>query len=350
MTLATQTWRVAGPYVLRTDTLQNRMTDIKDAIAANGADSNGLWDVDAFTLTGTEFGITVKRKGSPSGTLGTYRAVLLGTTDGSSVTGWSSSPNLIQTTISNIAHDDCIIAGSAPAAGATGLTLTNIRTTAVLSQASTQYSKCVFFDGTIGSTSAGTGVVGALPTMYIIECDRMFAIVILSTTQMLWAVWGEIIEDLSNNTGIWAILSSAGPYNTATFCNNVVGAATLVQVPFPLLHDSPSNKAVGGYFDGASTYIISRAYSAITHAQSNSFLEGAGFGILMPVLISRRIESGGAGPFTVSLVGLLRQIRMGPNATNGIKRIFNSVPALRGYIAVPQSGTTTQGVVFDNSP
>jgi hypothetical protein len=50
------------------------------------------------------------------------------------------------------------------------------------------------------------------------------------------------------------------------------------------------------------------------------------------------------------LLGLARQIRMGPLVSGGIKRIFNGVPELRGYIAAPLTGGATQGVVFDNSP
>lgn len=353
MTLTTQTWRVAGPYTVRTDTLTNRITDIKDAFVTNGADSNGLWINDGFDASTSYKYLTVKRKGSPGGTLGTFRACIFGTDNTNTI---SYPNNFIHAYDGTHRNDGAIYIGHGTNISTTAPTLTNFTTTDMWTRSTTKWSGGAPLTGALA-----TGGVGQTTTMYIVECDRMVALVFVSTTQMAWAVTGECVENLADNTGIWATFGSGGEYGTGLIANtasySTAGHATAS--PFPLFNNlggpttSPAGtRPMGAWLDGTDAqFDVGRISCGVTHGVTGAaLLEIGGNGVICPLLIGGKTIATNGATNNYGLIGLARQIRMGPMATGGIKRMFNGVPALRGYIATPNSATSTQGVVFDNSP
>ena len=212
MTLPTQTWRVAGPYGIRADTLANRMTDILAAFAANGADSNGLWIDDTSQVSGTDMYIKFKRKGTPGGTLGTFRGILFAFTTATD----NTSPNILSTNVQTTLTNNCIFLGCGANISTTAPTITNICTTLMYTLSTTKFTKGFLLDGTTGNTSGEvSGSTGTMTDMYIVECDTMCAIVIASGNDMEWGVVGECVEKLSDNTGIWCGFGSSGKYGSA---------------------------------------------------------------------------------------------------------------------------------------
>lgn len=355
MALPTQTWRVAGPYSVRSDTNDNRITDINSAFAANGADSNGLWINDLFSVAGTVKYLTIKRKGSPSGILGTFRSCIFVC---STAVATSTGVNYVAAGLSQQAALQ-IHVGVGTDIGATAIDTSNTASVEYWSKAATGWTGGFPLSGAASNPSSGAvGSIGTTGTMYIVECDTMCAIVLVNTTQMAWCVVGECIEDLSTATGVWAGFGSAeyGAGALASFGLPVLNGVPTTS-PFPVFNNAGYNTnnlnysiAVGCLRRSGATYDVGRIHCGMTHyTAGGAVLETGGSALICPLLVGYKLATTVATN-DYGLLGLARQIRMGPMATGGIKRIFNGVPALRGYIAAPNSATATQGVVFDNSP
>lgn len=328
MTLPTQTWRLSAEYNIAmagaTVTPTELIQAINDAFVAENTIGNNLWMVSAFDVANKQ--LELKRKGSPAGSLGTFRALLFGGVSPNAAAIFSAMATGVTTKI---------YCGVAENANTTGpATLYSVGAPYTSGQ---KYSGAVPWGTYTGITAANA------PKVLIVECDRMCAVVIKDNLGMTYTLFGEIVERLLDNVGLWGCFTSMDRYVTTTILDSTSNTAS----PYPLTTQAASTGPPGAYYDGAAMKCLSRAGGGTTQTVADCIpFSNSGLAILNPVFVGERYVNAVS---QVILLGQLRQMRYGPYEF-GKKRIFNGASALQGY-SINGGGTVAgTALIFDNSP
>jgi len=296
---------------------------INDMFVAETALGSNYWIVSVFDSANKQ--LELKRGGSPAGVLGTFRALLFG--------GGLPHANAIFSAMqpSAVAR---LYTGVAEAAGTTG--------PSTLYTAGAPYTSGQKYSGGVPWLTYTNIIAATVPKLLIVECDRMCCILIKTGTNIAHIVFGEIMERLVDNVGIWACYGSIDTHVTATLLDDITGSGAS---SFPIVASAALAVPSGAYYDGTAQRCVSRVGGG-SGVPTNSAFNSSVVGVLWPVLMGERAVTALSVP---TLFSQLRQLRYGP-ADVGKKRIYNGASVLQGYSINGEGLTIGNGVIFDNSP
>jgi hypothetical protein len=283
MSLTQQTWiypalptNMSSPY-----NTTNAILAIKTALDGWAA---GHWQTDVYSA-GSH--LKIRRKGTPAGVLGTFRALVFGRT--SAQTPNTPAQDSLAGNDSNVvaANPDWLYGGVGEDIGTAAVTLPST---------SNPFPGTKFTGGIpIGKTFEGsTGF-----SVFLCSCDAMLAILIYNDVNVYFTVLGEIIEKVADGTGSWGIFSGGyQPQSEMTIQTN------------SLLPAADTYAAFGATYEAGMIKRLARMNGIDTVARSPLFSGAAGAGILLPVIMGYNNITAYAG--CTQLFGTLRQVRMGP--------------------------------------
>lgn len=325
MALTTQTWRLSAEYGVTiagaNATVAELLTAINAAFVAENTIGSNLWMVSAYSAAnGT---LEIKRKGTPGGTLQACRILFHGRT--------SVVPHANAIALGLSAATNNLYMGIAPEASTTGPP--TLPTAGVPYAAGAYWSRSNIVANTNDIVNANN------PKIRIIECDRVCCVVIRETGGgMSVACAGECIEDLSTNTGVWAAFCSQGKAIASA-----VFDASVTNNPVPTCGYYSTQQA-GTFSTAGAISAFGRVNSVPQVASQLTPFAGGTCAVTIPIYVGQR----GEGDAVPTLLGCLRQIRMGPYNT-GVVQIFNTAAVLQGY-QVNGGGGVGAGLIFDLSP
>jgi len=337
MTLPTQTWRistikynviVAGALI----TASEIVTGLKSFLDAEDALGNNYWTYCSVAISGNDSYMMFKRKGSPGGTLGTFRAILAGST------GTPSASNIGF----NVVSTGGIVYGATSEDHASD----NINTSWASGQTlSGKYNKGVRFVNTTSSTLTSTSIVRC----FMIECDRMCSIWLHNGSSSIGAAhftFGEIVERGADSVGLWGHFTTLGHINAAIEGDETTGASSL----FPYT-DNTATETGGGVYDGAAK-ALSRVSSGIPSSEVTPLtldnLQNAQNDtiFILPVVAGSKSA---AGATTVFGLGVYRQMRFSFRHP-GIITVRDSSNNIKAYSVSPTSQVVSKAIYYDQSP
>lgn len=342
MTVATQTWRCSATYTVpkagASATVAEILAAVKAMFDAEDVIGSNYWTVSHYSAgNGT---LEIKRKGTPSGKLATYRALLFG--------------------------------GVAPAAAALGTfpTVSNGNTyiyVASSEDANTTGPGVSYTAGAPYTVTYNPGILGMYngyitttngATLTLVECDECFAIMVRPTNGDGYAAMcfcGAIVAKY-DDTVVWGHASS---YGLNPFVNTMGGSQSYysagnnnAQLPTQLVNSSNANynpSAVvwngGPRYVGRFMIIYTTLSNAIAadHPLHTTTTDDI---VLLPVHLAMRTIG---SPYYLSYIGTLRQVKMGPLLV-GKNRIVKPDTSTRGYGFGDAVATDAEATYFDNNP
>jgi len=319
MSLTQQTWiypalptNMSSPY-----NTTNAILAIKNALDGWTA---GHWETDAYS-EGSH--LKIKRKGTPAGTLATFRALVFGRTSAQSPS--TPAQDSLAGNDSNVVPPttDWLYCGVGEDIGTASVTEPST---------SNPFPGTKFTGGIpIGKTFEGsTGF-----SVFLCSCDAMLAILIYNDVNVYFTVFGEIIEKVADGTGSWGVFSGGNTpaYDMTLSVNS-------------LLPSNDTYVAFGATYEAGMVKRIARMNSIDTVARSPLFSGAAGAGILLPVIMGY----GNIGSYSGStqLFGTLRQVRMGPYDV-GRKLIRDTGGTIQAIFLNGGSATLGSGLYLDQN-
>lgn len=333
MTLATQTWRASADYGFTiagaTPTCAETLAAINAMLVAENTADNNYWQVSHYSSTnGT---LEIKRKGTPSGTLATYRGLFFGKA--------ATTPNINAINQLPSPSQDAlrIFACSSNTANTTGPSVsfsTNAPYTVTYSPAIAflQLSSCAKTDS---------------PTVCMVECDECCCIIVRTTTGRFMAMFGAVVAK-HDDTALWGFVTqhydglpmvTGDMFKASEDYGNNAGR-------FPLgIGNNCSGSVV--YYDTNPYYAgsIHTLFSSVTISCMASAADNI---ILFPIHLATRLCSS-SGWSSATYIGTLRQIKMGPHDT--LKRqIVHPVATVRAIFVSDKGASANIGTYFDNLP
>jgi hypothetical protein len=336
MTLARQTWRMSAAYGFTpagaTPTVAEYIAAIKTMIDAEAAGS-GTWMVSDYHASNGW--LELKRKGSPTGILATARILIFGghiphaaAVAPTTTAGWLLSANVYMGVCedANSTGPDASYASGSPYPGKkwTG----GFR---MFQSESTNLAK---------SRSCFTQLV---------DCDTMLSILVSDNTYGRIATAGEIVQLLDGTSG-WGAVKDYNSSDTEK-TGNLSYASTNVEASVPTAHGSGHTiTCCGTWWNNNAS--AKNCLSAVMMALNSSYtltdpLYSTGQGILMPVPIGTN-DFSTAPTSSAQVVGILRQMKIGPTAINrlSIRDNLNVEQALHVNAGVSKIG---MGLYFDQN-
>lgn len=328
MTLPLLTWRVSANYSLvpagTSPTMTELLTAIRDMLVAETA-LGGYWGVSDFNSgNGT---LEIKRNGSPTGTLASFRALLFG----------GSSPNVAALFSGVTASTTVLYGGSCENASTTG--------------PSGSY--------TTGSPYAGLKWTGggqlATPSsflkantifLFMIESDEACHIHIADSAGSSCFTFGACVEKLSDNTRIWSTFPSGGSKVTAPLyaaASEGDGAAWLIarNITSSTVY---SAQPLGMWHDGTNQRFISRVNGVGGNTTTSTVLADSTGGWLIPIAVADKIGNVGNEPL---FLGQMRQMRYGPLCINKCRIVDGSAVVQAYGVSWGAQTTVRPGIYFD---
>mgnify|MGYP005840078933 CR=1 FL=1 len=332
MTLPVQTWRISTPFsIVKAGAMTNveLLTAIHNAL---NADTNNHWMVAGQNLAADGW-LLLKRKGSPSGTLGTARILIACST---SVTVSAALPGEVATTIP----------ANTPTIGmCEDAAVDTITTTVTVGNPfpGKKYSGQIRMCGNF-ATSSQLGVADAGDIVFV-SCDRALAVFvrrIASTPGFCLGLAGEIVERADDGAALWGCTGSSGM---------IADVSKTYQLGYGLLSGIGNWNAqpmLGAYHNG----VVARAMGVYptdpyTGSAHNPLLSLANTGVLVPLLLAE------AAPWATShtvynFLGLLRQIRVGPFGI-GMKYVRDGNNVVQAIFVNCGTSGSGLGVYFDQN-
>lgn len=331
MTLPTQTWRVSPKYNVAmagsSPTLPELFQAIKDMIDAENTAATNYWTYGSFYSSGNDHYITFKRKGSPSGTLGTFRAIAFGNTGGTINAANAHFNVSVSTGLVFVASSKNI----------------NIDGVSNLPTAGALYS--TEFNPGVRVVTTGDGNIVAVNAMrvFMVECDTMCSIWFTSTATAnggFHFTFGEIIEKVDGTSlwGHWGTRAAVTGNETGT---NAAAAPNGITLPV----DNVSTQVPGAIWDGSSKGwgVLNQMLANDTLALSDQTASIAG---LWPLLT---VVKPAAGATPVHLLGVLRQMRWTiPNV--GQMALLDGALAVKAYLINAGYNVSGRGLAYDQAP
>ncbi len=322
MTLPTLTWQAAPVYAFAPAGANATVAELIAAIkAALDAWTASNWMVNDYSApNGT---LEIRRKGAPAGTLGTFRALIFG----------GSVPNAAALSNNISAGSTTLYLGIAEDAGTTGPSQSY---TTGAPYTSTKYA------GALSFANNGWVAQASTPRIYLYDNDKMLCIVITTAASWSMVTIGAAVERARDQTEIWCAIgpSTPGGVNASTDAGTSTSA---------WMQGSNGNGITCGiYHNGTSRRMLYRAERDDSSSQAKDpFIDLAnGTSYLVPIQVG---ECALGGAITASMMGVLRQMRMGPMAV-GRSDFRNADSSLRAYSVNGGDATYGRGVYLDQMP
>jgi hypothetical protein len=293
------------------------LTALKNALDAWTA---GHWEVDQYDANNY---LTIKRKGSPGGVLGTFRGIVFGRYAVQS----PSQP------------DNAALAGN-------GGTHVNNATDTLYCGVGEDIDTSTVVDPTTGNPFPGTKYTGGIIcgtdfstqssyNVFLCSCDRMLAIFFYNDFKISWCLLGEIVERASDGAGIWGVIGCDAQNPNCDFKMN---DTSLV----PMLSNAEVN---GAYYDIGAVRRLERTNGVDSINRSPLFSGATGAGMLMPIIMS---DSEIADSTYRHMVGALRQVKMGPYDI-GRKVIKDNTDTIIAIFMNAGASTVGSGLYLDQN-
>jgi len=330
MTLATQTWRVSPKYNITcasasTMTATELVVGLKAMFDAEDTAGTNYWSY-AEAVTGANNHIILRRKGSPGGTLGTFRAVVFGTTSGT-----PNAANMLHATAATI---NCFYVASSEDCNQNTVT-NSVSAGALLSGKYVPGCSIITAASSMGSQHA--------PKCMLIESDACCYIAIVSSAVANYGCIlgvGEIMERY-DGTSIWGFVSSRS-MSVGTDLLNESSTAASMNVG---ILTTTQTSASGGYYNGGAR-AVGRALGAVDAAQYSVLQDfTSSYACIHPILICDKPVA----TYNPTLVGTLRQARLA-NMVCGQLAVKNAAGTLVGYNINAGFSAFGHGMFFDQSP
>ena len=303
MTLPVQTWRVGASLAFTPAGTYATVAEVLTAINAMlVAESGASWGVSAYSAAnGT---LEIKRKGTQTGTLASYRGLIFGgAIPHASALGTGVTPSSV-----------FFYAGCADNASTTG--------PAQAYTVGSPYPSHRWAGGSVAGYPSSNIQAHFLPHVFMIDSDEMCAIFVNDNARSFVMVFGALAEKLSDNSRVWAC-SASGVSVVA------VGGAALNQSSTTIGRTAvnPDANAIITYHDGTNLkYAFDPILSFVGSATDPLFKSPKG--MLVPIYLSEKTQTAAAA--TSGALGVLRQLRYGPNCINKIA-VYNASSVLQCY-------------------
>lgn len=317
MTLPLQTWiyPTLPQGVTNPQSTTTVMAAIKTALDAWTA---GHWEVDHYTAGSR---MTIRRKGSPGGVLGTFRAIVFGsTTDAPVQTALVGNNVSVQTPAA-----DYLYCGVNEYAG----TDVPLDPTTDPPWSTTTSS---FTGGTLMGTF-GAGTWNGEANISLFSTDRMLGIMLWNSLgTWSWTVFGEIVERASTATGLWGMVCSS----------QLTAAADMSLIAGSPIPSNDSWVCYGAFHDGSPKRLV-RSNGVLGYSTNAPLSSVDGAGILIPIIMA----TGQMGdPSNRQMIGVLRQMRMGPYES-GRKVVRNGEGTMLAISVNGAPTTSSSGMYLD---
>ncbi len=311
--LPVQTWsylNVATP--ISPQTPQGVLATIKNALDAwQGCD----WGVDQYVAG--EY-LTVKRKVSSGGLADSFRGIFhAGMPSDAAIAGGGTGavPKLANALYVGGCEDAGTAAVTNPASGAPW-----------------------------GGAWAGSVCFGSnpqnltgIPSVFLISTDRMLAVMYYGDNGWAFAVLGEIVVSLDMVArGIWGTMASG-----ANLIDPAQGVNIAAAAPLPM---GVGNTCVGSFYANGAQQRLVRGTAVAPTGQQPLKSDAVGIGYLMPIVL----ETGGMTSTDREMVGVLRQICLGPYET-GRKEVQDSTHTPQAVFLNGGTGIVGSGLYLSQS-
>jgi len=296
-------------------TIDEVLASIKDAVDTAAAGSGRFEVADYNATNGT---LVLRRKGSPSGELGTMRIILFG----------KAMPHA------------SALRGGAGAAAATNLYMAMVIDPTSPTAPDASYTAGSPYPGkkyTRANGCGGGGTIINTGKVVLFDADEAFGFAIHGNNVAHFGYAGKLVHRITDDTLLWASFGSGNyTYDNTTGAEGVASAA-----PVPTQQGSYS---LGGtYWDGASARCCTRMNTGVQLTGMDPY-GAAGAVVLVPVLLG---DCAQAASQTPAFLGFLRQMRLGPKAVIG-SYLRDSLGVLQARHISASEGTPGFGVWLDN--
>lgn len=275
----------------------------------------GLWMANAYDAANGW--LEIRRKGSPAGTLGSFRALMFGGT----------SPNAAALAYTISASNVQLYCGIAQSASTTG-------PDADYDTASPYNAGKLWTGGSIITSPASTIAKSRNPYVSLIESDEACAILVGDGQQTSATIFGALVEQITGSAA-WVVFNSGGYNGAGGNVNYSSWSSTQGYIPGHAV--SGSTQGMGLWHDGVNRRWIVR--HTTTFGADDFFLNANTAG-LSPIDLMSKI--GESGTYTYSLMGVARQLKFGPLQQNRI--------VLRDGSDVVQAIALAHGLSFTGGP
>jgi len=301
MSLSTQTWRVSAKYNISSAsstviTQLEMIIAIKAMFDAEDVIGSSSWSyVAADTTAGY---IILKRKGSPSGTLASFRAIIFGHT-------------------SNTAHSSNLLLGAANTANQLYVASSEDGANNTIANAWTAGAALTgkYVPGTTALTASFGAGSSSTPKVFMIDSDEVCYIFVTTSnnTNVGCMIGVGAVAEKFDGTAVWGYVHSRGTSNGQDAGTEGISTSGLMCMSG--IDSGSSSIGSGGYYDNSAARALGRINAIIANSSGFTYdgLQDAGnsYAVLMPILLGSK--STASGP--VNYTGLLRQARMGPRVT-----------------------------------
>lgn len=320
MPLPTQTWiyPTLPTAVASAPSTSNVLAAIKSALDGWTA---GHWMSDVYVAGNY---LKVKRKGTPAGTLATFRGLFFGRRADQT----PATP-----------HQDALAGRNASYVPTASDTLycgvgEDIGSTSIVDPTTGDPYPTAKWTGGITCGNSFSGYANY--NVFLCSCDTMLVVFLYNDTQISFCVLGEIVERASDGVGIWGVYG----------CPAQVPTCTMELVVASLLPTFSAYIMYGAYHNGGAQVRIERGNAIGSVASNTCFDSATSAGILLPVIM---IQSDVANTTTRSMLGTLRQIRMGPYDI-GRKIIKDSGSTVQAIFMNAGAASLGSGLYLDQNP
>jgi len=334
MTLPTQTWRISPLYNLGVSvvlSVADILKGIKAMFDAEDAIGNNYWTYSLYDVTGNPRHMIFKRKGTPSGTLATFRACMFANVGAATINAANLGVQAAAAATNNLYL--------ATSATHNADVVTNECDVGVVMGG--QFCPGQLF--TVGNTVTST----MAPKVFIVECDKMCSIWITTTVSINAArccVFGELCERAKDGVGLWGFTTNGiadwmdGTQTSAEATGVVSPIAAMDSVTTTTAHGA------GTIFDD-----FAKAFFRLPGPASATVLDGLqnydnDTAVVVPIIMGGKRASGG-----VSCVGVLRQIRYTIRNT-GRQELRDASNVTKGYLINSGFSSLGRGLFYDNAP
>lgn len=298
-------------------TVAEILAAIKGMLDTESAGS-GLWMASHYDAVNGW--VEIRRKGTQTGTLGTFRALLYGGTSPNAAAGAYAVTNNATT----------LYAGIAQSANTTGPDADY--------DTASPYSAGKRWTG--GSYVVPVANIAKARTPYVsmIDCNEACAIIIGDSSYTSASIFGALIEFPDGNTSGWVCFNTGSTGPLSTYLDWGASAGYLGTPGQSSTGTSPA----GLYHDGVNRKFVGRTWTG--HIANDAYWKNPD-GFFIPQPLTQRIAE--PGSYATEYIGVARQLKLGPLQINRLG-IRDGDSILQAYTLCP--GLNVQGgpLYFDN--
>jgi hypothetical protein len=278
----------------------------------------GLWMANHYDAANGW--LEIRRKGTPAGTLGSFRALLFG----------GSTPNAAALAYLGTANSTTLYAGIAQSASTTGPDADY--------DTAAPYNAGKRWTGGSYVTPVANIAKSKTPYVSLIESDEICAIIIGDSSYTHASIFGAAVELPDGNTAAWVCFNSGTTTGLATYSAwaqtlgylGSVNTLSTASYPCGLYHDGTNRKWVGRTWQG--------------HSTANTYWKNPD-GFFIPQSVTQVIAE--SGSYMTEFLGVARQLKLGPLQINRLG-IRDSLGVMQGYTLCPGLGVEGGPLYFDN--